>query len=775
MKKALCLVLLGAMGLGLVLSTGCGGGGGGGGILAAVGVGVLLLTISAGAPAAVPFAASQRSAVLAGSRAKTYKATVRAGGKTYEIDTFDVGNGSQTITFDPIKIDAPADGQYKIEIYSASNTATPFFKGYFVNDVANGAEESDQREVTAASTAVALSYEKWAAKNTSTIDTFERQMTATATAALATLTQTIETELITVRDTASADYSPAVDTQATEVSENTPEPAPTEQVNPNPTPIPETFATTADVTTEPVQVQVQGALYNAFKTLDASYRVASVKGSAIGQGNGVVPILGGNKATNLGALLSILRQTLPTNQAIDYPLDDGAVGATPSVKVYYESNKLVEEIYRSGWSYNQTTQRWEMTTKLDKRRTTTGIIVTANTEKLITRIQSNGAMQIVEETFDGDTVSEKFTISTPAGLSINATLAYSPQTGFYREWTNGTYESGLLYSQAVTQGLQGTFSGSSLTFSFENEQTGKEKMTGTLTLGGLSGSFGFSGTGYIGEQVSRTVADQTINWRSGFETKRMTGEDTLANNVSFSGNTLSMSATGSLPSEGMTLEKYSLTFPNISSVGTAQKPAYSFSGGSGEVQMKYTGTAYSEYGYIYRLHVAFENLGFNGSTEKILEEENKLARLAVTKTNTDNTVDKWSYYWKNEMLHLDSSNNRFKGGHEVIETNVNGDVTINGAVTYANGANSLKLTYRSVKKASDGTVSGYAKLVQGTVTRTMFFSRTAQKVLTGRMYEGEKTEDTGTPLGNFELSNNSGYYRQGTQTTGGTAVTLSAL
>lgn len=183
MKKLMCLALgvslIGAM----IVVAGCGGGGGIGAIL---GIGLLVVTLTATGPAgAAAFAANVRGQ-LAENYVLTasYTAIITPTGRTpISTDTVYVDSVSKMkLKFQDLQVEASTDGQYKVEIYPATYTATtsPIFKYYFTESVSNGETASYSTGITVDDTARALIYDHWLGSTTKGIDVFSDQVAQTS-------------------------------------------------------------------------------------------------------------------------------------------------------------------------------------------------------------------------------------------------------------------------------------------------------------------------------------------------------------------------------------------------------------------------------------------------------------------------------------------------------------------------------------------------------------------------------------------------------------------
>jgi hypothetical protein len=253
-----------------------------------------------------------------------------------------------------------------------------------------------------------------------------------------------------------------------------------------------------------------------------------------------------------------------------------------------------------------------------------------------------------------------------------------------------------------------------------------------------------------------------------FERKEWLTGETQTNALEFANDTFKFGFNVNWNSGEVTLQNGMIELKNVNK----QTPKagetdanYSFSDGTASMMVKYNGTNYAQYGYIYSLQFAISKMSFDPANPTAAGEG---TQVIVTKTNSDKTVDTLTYAIKNQMPVLQTgSDSRFAGGNEKV-TELNGETIVEGSVIAARSADAtaakLQVNYRSVKNAR-GEISTRAVVKQATTTRTMFFTRQTTRVIGGHVYEGELTSETGTPAGNFSAANGTGSLNFGGATT----------
>jgi len=197
MKKLMCLALGVSMIGAMIVVAGCGGGGG---IGAIIGVGLLVLSLTAAGPAAVPFAASIKGQTISNK----YIAIISPTGRTATwTEALYVQNN--VIKFDNLQCEASTDGQYKVEIYpNPRGSASPIFKCYFNQIIADGETKDIDKAITASDTAKALIYDNWPSSSTVKFESFEQVV---ATASINTIAANIITTMQNTNGVYSSNYN----------------------------------------------------------------------------------------------------------------------------------------------------------------------------------------------------------------------------------------------------------------------------------------------------------------------------------------------------------------------------------------------------------------------------------------------------------------------------------------------------------------------------------------------------------------------------------------
>lgn len=529
--------------------------------------------------------------------------------------------------------------------------------------------------------------------------------------------------------------------------------------NPTPEAVPTAKVLNADLTKD--EVQVQQAVSESLKTLANSFRTsvkANIKASAVPSG---VPGLGSNKSINLNFLMGKLLSTLPTGGNIDSGV---LIDSTDSknedyvVATYTSSNKTLEiasidSIYK-GWDNVNFKPIWENYVSAKTKITNCEATVTNG---IMSAFSVDTGSVIEMKSYNKDNVLQettKITLSSGVKIELSGTRTntttdeftaspWNPNSGtikkaFGNETTKITFTSPAKFDVTMTDNENNSFSGD---ISFTN-------MSGSYTM--VSGYTIKSGATKNGATITET----------GPVYKDYNDNDTTHDNkLAFADSKLILGFNVNYINEKITLENGQIVMNNMTKqakVGDEADARYKFSAGTGSMMVKYSGTNYDKYGYIYSLDITLSNLSFDPSDPDKAGEDSV---ITIKKTNSDNSVNTLSYKIKDGQPVLQpTDSNNFAGGSEKITVDeTTGETTVDGTVnlapkTDATADETLKISYSSTKK-SNGQIRVRVTVVLGQLTRTMFFTRgTNRAIADGNIYTGDQASDSGDKYGTFNVN-----------------------
>ncbi|MFZ2960354.1 MAG: hypothetical protein WA705_26020 [Candidatus Ozemobacteraceae bacterium] len=718
MKKLCSVFLLLIMVGGLVLSTGCGDSGGG--ILGAVGTFLVIAVMASAGPASVvAFAASHRektASVHVGSRGRVSVSNLRIRvtpmNKTTGVaDTASALEKVATLAADltsattdsKFQFANSTTNQFAVEVVTASGSGLVIKSVTTVPTVDGNATALPDNTTTKK----AAMYEDWVALNKTngtllTAKNFDLNLSgnAAANAELNTGALLIANAIASNADAiASGNYSLLTDANSGIKTPATITQSIATATLDDPSginvPVPTTKNTdkSLDVAETPISLGIFESLKTASELQHGSKRGSVVVDSSISMPS-LIPVIGGNKALDLGGMASILFRAAGSTAATDGPTSGG------NTKVYFTATTLETQNYST---HNGVTI---MTSK----SVLSGVTVTA-TGTVISKVELTANTVMTLEIYDevsGNLVNR--TVITPTkGVSGSITYDRVSQRGFYPEYVANGLTYGFIYDAIATQTMQFTLADPTFKVEYESfntpELTGKS--TGNISLAGVSGSLTEINCNYIGGAGYKDGSGNLIYYQPSAPKDDQfspDGSTSITNSLVFAGNKLVFHIDAAL-SNSMTLDHLDFTFPNIVKTDVGNEIHFAFSGGSGEALLNYSGTKVQDFGYIKALKVNYSALSFDSTRDPNPISDGAL--LTATKTNSDNTVSTLNYKWTGGNLVLvDSNGYKFEGGNEVITTATNGDVTIKGSVTIKDpAAKQLAIEYTTIKSSTGVTAA----------------------------------------------------------------------
>jgi len=518
-------------------------------------------------------------------------------------------------------------------------------------------------------------------------------------------------------------------------------------LNPNPESVPAAKVVQNLVVASPT-AQVQQAVTESLKTLVSEVRISerqTLRASAVPSG---VPGFSGNQATNINWLLGNLLAVLPNGGNIS----NGVLieSADPNSWSYqvatYTASTRTLEVTDVGYMLNDDAVLPPGVKTIRKITEITNCDATVNDGSLTKLVIGNGTT-VKTRFFNGNgSLNGTLTISVNGGVSVEMANSLTASTDFVTRSTSGNTSYGLLKSFVGKETMKLTFS-SAVTFNVVFEE-GTNKANGSITISNLTGSYTMTEDIVIGRSAFKNGSDAPVAFLGATERKEYFGNETHANNLVFAGNAFQFGFNVNWENNGIVLENGLIQIRNIvKKAAKAGEPDanYAFSDGSASMLVRYTGKDYEKYGYIYSLSFAISGLAFDPTSDA---EPAEGAIANITRTNSDNTQTKMTYKIVNGKPVLQPGDVAFAGGSEKITVDENNNTVVSGTVTVAATTDApaeakMEIGYESKRDAVTQDIKVKARVKVGAKTRTMFFTRKADKKIgDGNVYDGEKESDT---------------------------------
>lgn len=731
---------------GVLLTAGCFGGGGSswGGIFGAIVV-IAVITASGGGATALPFAADIKkpAAEIRFARANKFLGRVRlVGHPTPSPVELDISDDQKTLTLNTQLSVGAGKSDVLIEVVPEGSD-NPILKAIAGAEVGAGETEKIAPLVNFDTTAKVLAYEQWDHNDTSSFSDFNPDEAAVASLAKDLMAAVPLNDANEIAPPADFTYSDTIIASATEIAEATEPP-------PSSTPVPATRYLDVDVTQPSTQTEL--AVSESLKTLVQGYRVSLQPSLRSSDAPAGVPVLGSNEAININWLMGNLLAALPTGGNINTGvLIDSADSKNYKYQVatYTAANNtlevsLVKTSYAS-WPA-EPVKYLAQTIKITncEATVTNGIL-----EKLTLK---PGAVVETKEYSQSEVLESTVKITLQSGAEIELSTNLVADTSYVALFTSGTWSSGLVKSLSGTETLKVTFNGPAVFDVSFKEDT--ETITGSISLNNLTGSYSLTSNVAIGKRASKNGDNEPVVNPDAPVVKEYLNGETHSNSLVFANNSLNLLVNASWNNGTVTLENGVIEIKNLVKKAAAAGEAdanYSLSGSTANMLVKYNGSDYAQYGYIYSLQFQISNMSFDPANP---DAAGNGTSIVVTKTNSDRSVDTLSYVIQNQMPVLQPGSSNFAGGNEKI-TVANGVTTVEGSIVIARSSTApeserLQLTYTSSKNQA-GAINTRVVLRQGSHVRTMFFTRQTTRTVAGKLYEGELASESGTETGSFSV------------------------
>jgi len=730
---------------GVLLTAGCFGGGGGsswGGIFGAIVV-IAVITASGGSAAALPFAADIKkpAAEIRFARASKFMGRVRlVGHPTPSPVELEISEDQKTLTLNTQLSVGAGKSDVLIEVVPEGSD-NPILKTIAGAEVGAGETEKIAPLVNFDTTAKVIAYEQWDYKDTNSFSDFKPDEAAVASLAedLMAAVPIVGGEIAPTEDFT---YPATIVASASEIAEATEPPSSGE-------PIPATRYLDVDVT-QPV-TQTELAVSESLKTLVQGYRVSLQPSLRASDAPAGVPVLGSNEAINLNWLMGNLLAALPTGGNINNGvlIDSGDINNYKyQVATYTAENKTLEvSLVKTSYA------SWQATPVKYLAQT----IKISNCDATVT----NGILEkltlkpgVVVETKDYDqsgTLVSTVKITLQSGVEIELSTNLSADTAYVALFTSGTWSYGLVKSLSGTETMKVNFTGPAV---FDVSAIGSETITGSISLSNITGSYSLTSNVAIGKRATKSGDSEPVVNPDAPVIKEYLSGDTHSNSLAFANNSLNLLVNASWNNGDVTLENGVIEIKNLDKQAATAGEAdanYSLSGSTANMLVRYNGSNYAQYGYIYSLQFQISNMSFDPANP---DAAGNGASIVVTKTNSDRSVDTLSYVIQNQMPVLQPGSSNFAGGNEKI-TVANGVTKVEGSIVIARSSTApeserLQMTYTSSKDQA-GVINTRVVLRQGSHVRTMFFTRQTTRNVAGKLYEGELASESGSETGSFSV------------------------
>ncbi len=534
--------------------------------------------------------------------------------------------------------------------------------------------------------------------------------------------------------------------------------------------------------TNQVKVAVKESLATALDGFRTSLRANAVLGAnPIPAG---VPMIGSGNKISIGSMLQFLPSIQPGgSDAVDMPMQGNlASTATRTLIIEYTNNSIKYKKYGVKYVHNFPSLQLSIATNSLEVVTITGINVESKTAynrngeadgKYISRISATSGWEASIEKLNHETEAllNRLTIKPETGFSFDINYNRSYEIGTYTIdaftlWGGTTeHRTFLDYYARIERKTAVSFAGNNK-LSATYEEPGFQTSNFCVSFDGLSGSFVVNQTGFIGtrkygsydtvkevftfvQDYSGGLYDVSVSNKKYFMPVEQQNYEQLP---VFVNNQLVITAEGNYLTEGFELQSLKVTLPNLTKLANPAEghPVdYTFTGGTANAVLVYNGNEPELYGYIRRLQAAVSNLSY----DSISNEMGDGTQFVFTKTNTDGTNNVLTYKVVNGKTVLQPVTQDFTGGSETVSSD-GSNTTIEGSVAVkGSDATTVNLNYNT-NKSSDGSIAVKVDLQTGGSTKTIFFTRDASGMLTGRFYLIQKSaDDSQNLLAQFTIYN----------------------
>lgn len=530
-------------------------------------------------------------------------------------------------------------------------------------------------------------------------------------------------------------------------------------LNPNPESVPAAKVVQNLVVASPT-AQVQQAVTESLKTLVNEVRLSerqTLRASAVPSG---VPGFSGNQATNINWLLGNLLAALPNGGNISNGVlveNTDPNNLSYQIATYTALTKILE-VADIGYVVNYNTSPVTFSKYVKKTIEITNCDATVTDGSLTKVAIGNGAT--IKTRFFNQTgsLNGALTISVNGGFSAEIFNSLSASNEFVSFTQGGSIAYGLLKTFSGKQNTKVTFS-NSVTFNVTFEE-GTNKANGSITISNLTGSYTMTEDIGIGFPANKTGDNAPVVVPNATLRKEYFGNETHTNNLVFAGNAFQFGFNVNWENNGVVIENGLIQIRNIVKKAAQEGEPdanYAFSGGSASMLVRYTGKDYEKYGYIYSLKFDISGLAFDPTSSA---EPGEGAIANITRTNSDNTQSQMTYKIVGGKPVLQPGQVAFAGGSEKITVDAENNTTVSGTVTVASTADApaeakMEIGYESKRDAVTQDIKVKARVKVGAKTRTMFFTRKADKSIgDGKVYDGEKESDTNDATDTFTVDAN---------------------
>lgn len=530
--------------------------------------------------------------------------------------------------------------------------------------------------------------------------------------------------------------------------------------NPAPAPVP-TAKVVPNANLALPEVQVQQAVVESIKTLENSFRLnvapqTELRAATLPSG---VPGFTGTQAMNLQNMMSYLLAALPTGGNIDSGVlidQTNANAHNYQVATYTASTKTLE-IARINSYMEYSDFQWLEKKYVANTHKFTGCEATVTNGFLSSFKAIPGTVFEVKDFDKNGNLIQTATFKLVSGAEFALSQTMTDGNDTFVPWQEGS-AFGYIIKATGTEKVKISFTGPAnfeVTLSNADGTSGN----GTVSLTGMTGTYEINSNIQVRQSAIKN-GDTVTPVANTFEYKEWLDGETHDNKLAFANNQLTLGFSANYTNEKISLENCQIVMNNITKKAAVANKAdadYSFSGGTGSMLVKYTGTDYAKFGYIYSLAVTMTNLAFD------IDNPNNAGNgtvIEIKKTNTDNSVNTLTYKIVDSKPVLQPSENNFAGGSETVKVDeAKGETTVEGKVNVAAKADAtesetLKIEFSSVKKTT-GEIRVRVIITLGTAKKTMYFTRKTTKAIDdGHIYDGEVDADSGTTFGTFTVSTN---------------------
>lgn len=509
------------------------------------------------------------------------------------------------------------------------------------------------------------------------------------------------------------------------------------------------------------EVQVQQAVVESIKTLENSFRLnvapqTDLRAAALPSG---IPGFSGTQPLNLQVMMNYLLASLPTGGNINDGVFIDSTNANAwsyQVATYTESTKTLE-IAKIQTYPEFVGNVWQQKKVLKNTQKFIGCEATV-ASGFLSSFKALAGTTFENKDYDKNgNVSETVTIKLLSGAQFELTQTLTDGNDTFVPWMTGSVY-GYIIKATGKEKTTVTFTGPA-NFEVTLNNVDGTNANGKVTLSGLSGSYAIEGNFQVRQQAMKSGETVTVDANS-IEFKEWIDGDIHTNQFAFANNQLTFGFSANYINEKISLENGQIIMNNITKKPAQANKAdadYSFSNGTGSMLVKYSGSDYAKYGYIYSLAISMKNLAFDIDNP---DNAGEGSVIEINKTNSDNSVNKLTYKIVDGKPVLQPGENTFAGGSEKVtvdeakgETKVEGKVNV-AAKADANEDETLKIEFASVKK-STGLIEVRVVVTLGTVKKTMYFTRKTDKSIDdGQVFDGEVAEKTGTTFATFAVATN---------------------